>query len=155
MLERAAHGEFASWASGPRRRLALIILFDQVPRNIYRGTPAAFAFDREALALCVEGMQLVADCALHPVERIFFYLPLQHAESMEAQDAAMAAFQRLVAESPPELRAYCEYTAKFSRSHREIIAKFGRYPHRNKTLGRDSTPAELQWLATDGESFGQ
>ncbi len=76
MLERAARGEFASWAASPRRRLALIILFDQVPRNAWRGTAAAFAFDREALALSVEGLQLVADAALHPLERIFFYLPL-------------------------------------------------------------------------------
>src|SRR4051812_17778855 len=88
MLERAAKGEYASWAGSPKRRLALILLFDQVPRNAYRGTAAAFAFDREALALSVEGLQLAADAALHPVERIFFYLPLEHAESMEAQDAA-------------------------------------------------------------------
>src|SRR5688500_5694416 len=80
MLERAARGEFAAWAGSPRRRLALILLFDQVPRNAYRGTPAAFAFDREALALSVEGIQLAADAALEPWERLFFYLPLEHAE---------------------------------------------------------------------------
>ena len=79
LLERAARGEFAAWASSPKRRLALILLFDQVPRNAYRGTAAAFAFDREALALTVEGMQLAADVALDPIERVFFYLPLEHA----------------------------------------------------------------------------
>src|SRR5262245_45889034 len=104
LLERAARGEFASWAASPRRRLALILLFDQVPRNAYRGTAAAFAFDREALALSVEGMQLAADAALDPLERIFFYLPLEHAESMEAQDAAIAAFERLVAEASDDVR---------------------------------------------------
>ena len=154
MLERAARGEFASWAASPKRRLALTILFDQVPRNAYRGSAAAFAFDREALALSVEGMQLAADAALDPVERLFFYLPLEHAESMEAQDAALAAFERLVAEAPAELKGFCENTLAFARRHREVIAKFGRYPYRNAVLGRESTPAEIEWLAT-ADTFGQ
>src|SRR6187431_176824 len=155
LLELAARGEFASWATSPRRRLALIILFDQVPRNAYRGTAAAFAFDREALALTVEGMQLAADAALDPIERVFFYLPLEHAESVEVQDAAVEAFGRLVSEAPPELRGYCEYCGKFSQQHRDIIAKFGRFPHRNRILDRESTPAELEWLASGGTNFGQ
>jgi len=155
LLERAARGEFASWAASPKRRLALIILFDQVPRNVYRGTAAAFAFDREALGLAVEGMQRVADAALDPLERIFFYLPLEHAESMEAQDAAVAAFERLVAEAPAELRDYCAYCGEYARKHRDIIAKFGRFPHRNRVLERDSTPAESEWLAAYSGSFGQ
>jgi len=155
MLERAARGEFAGWASSPKRRLALIILFDQVPRNVYRGTAAAFAFDREALALTVEGMHLAADAALDPLERLFFYLPLEHAESIEAQDAAVAAFDRLVHDAPPELREFCAYCAEYARQHREIILKFGRFPHRNALLERESTPAEREWMAETGERFGQ
>ena len=155
MLERAARGEFATWAASPKRRLALIILFDQVPRNIYRGTAAAFAFDREALALSVEGLQLAADAALDPVERLFFYLPLEHAESMEAQEASVSAFERLVTEAPAELRGFCEYTLKFAREHHDIIARFGRYPYRNRVLGRASTAAEIEWLEANKESFGQ
>jgi uncharacterized protein (DUF924 family) len=155
LLERAARGELASWASGPKRRLALIILFDQVPRNAYRGTAAAFAFDREALALAAEGMQLAADAALEPLERLFFYLPLEHAESMEAQEAAVAAFDRLVAEAPPELREFCAYSAEFARQHRDIIARFGRFPHRNAVLSRASTAAEHEWLAENADTFGQ
>jgi uncharacterized protein (DUF924 family) len=155
MLERAARGEFASWAASPKRRLALILLFDQVPRNSYRGTAAAFAFDREALALSVEGMQLAADAALDPIERMFFYMPLEHAESLEAQDAAVAAFERLVTEAPPDLRGFCEYTLGFAKQHREIIAKFGRFPYRNRVLERQSTDAEREWLAASGERFGQ
>jgi uncharacterized protein (DUF924 family) len=155
MLERAAKGEFASWAASPKRRLALIILFDQVPRNAYRGTAAAFAFDREALTLSVEGLQLAADAALDPIERLFFYLPLEHAESMEAQDTAMAALDRLVADSPAELRDFCDYARTSARRHRDIIAKFGRFPHRNRALGRESTPAEIEWLAAGADSFGQ
>ncbi|HUQ11856.1 MAG TPA: DUF924 family protein [Steroidobacteraceae bacterium] len=154
LLERAARGEFAAWASSPKRRLALLLLFDQVPRNIYRGTAAAFAFDREALALSAEGLQLAADAALDPIERIFFYLPLEHAESLEAQDAAISAFDRLVAEAPPELRDYCVYTAGYAKKHRDIIVKFGRFPHRNTMLGRQSTPEEAAWLAEFGNPFG-
>jgi len=154
LLERAARGELASWAASPRRRLALILLFDQVPRNCYRGTAAAFAFDREALALSVEGLQLAADAALHPLERIFFYLPLEHAESLEAQDAAIGAFERLVSEAPPELREYCAYTAGYAKKHRDVIAQFGRFPHRNKVLDRADTPAESEWLAAHPNYFG-
>jgi uncharacterized protein (DUF924 family) len=154
LLERAAKGEFAAWASSPKRRLALILLFDQVPRNSYRGTAAAFAFDREALALAAGGLQLAADATLHPVERLFFYLPLEHAESLEAQDAAVAAFDRLVAEAPPDLREFCAYTAQYARKHREVIVQFGRFPHRNAMLGRESTPDEQAWLAAHPNYFG-
>jgi uncharacterized protein (DUF924 family) len=155
LLERAARGDLVSWASSPKRRLALILLFDQVPRNAYRGTAAAFAFDSQALALTVEGMQLAADAALDPLERLFFYLPLEHAESLEAQEAAVIALDRLASEAPPDLREFCVYCAGFARRHRDIIAKFGRFPHRNAVLRRDSTPAELEWLAASGARFGQ
>jgi uncharacterized protein (DUF924 family) len=155
MLERAARGEFASWAASPKRRLALILLFDQVPRNIYRGTAAAFAFDREALALTYEGLQLAADAALDPIERIFFYLPLEHAESMEAQDAAVSAFERLTRDAPPELRDFCAYCGEYAVQHRDIIREFGRFPHRNRVLDRVSTPPELEWLAANAGRFGQ
>jgi uncharacterized protein (DUF924 family) len=154
MLERAARGEFAAWAGSPRRRLALILLFDQVPRNAYRGTPAAFAFDREALALSVEGLQLAADAALEPWERLFFYLPLEHAESMEAQDAALGSFTRLAAEAPEEYRAFCEGLVPYAHKHRDLIRKFGRFPHRNQVLGRVDTEAEREWLAAHPNFFG-
>jgi uncharacterized protein (DUF924 family) len=131
------------------------VLFDQVPRNVYRGTAAAFAFDREALPLSLEGLHLAADAALDPVERLFFYLPLEHAESLEAQDAALGALERLVAEAPEELRGFCAGAKDSARRHHDIIAKFGRFPHRNHVLGRESTEAEREWLAAGGENFGQ
>jgi uncharacterized protein (DUF924 family) len=154
MLERAARGEFAAWAGSPNRRLALIILFDQVPRNIYRGTAAQFAFDREALALAAEGVQLAADAALDPWERLFFYLPLEHAESVEAQDQALAAFTRLAAEAPQEYRAFCEGLIGYANKHRDLIKLFGRFPHRNKVLGRADTADEAAWLAAHPRYFG-
>lgn len=155
LLEGAARGEFDAWATSPRRRLALILLFDQVPRNIYRGTARSFAFDPQALRLTVEGLHLAADQALNPVERLFFYLPLEHAESLDAQDASVKAFERLAEESPAELRGFVEGTVKYAHSHRDIVAKFGRFPYRNAALGRESTPAELEWLASGAERFGQ
>lgn len=154
MLERAARGEFASWAASPKRRLALILLFDQVPRNAYRGSAEQFAFDREALALSVEGLQLAADAALEPWERLFFYLPLEHAESMEAQDAAVAAFTRLAREAPPEYRDFCEGILGYAHKHRDLIQLFGRFPHRNKALNRADTPQEAAWLEAHPNYFG-
>ena len=75
--------------------------------------------------------------------------------AIEVQDAAVEAFGRLVSEAPPELRGYCEYCGKFAQQHRDIIAKFGRFPHRNAVLGRESTAAEIEWLAAEGARFGQ
>lgn len=155
LLELASRGELAAWTSGPKRRLALILLYDQVPRNAYRGTAAAYAFDREALGLAFEGMQLAADAALAPIERVFFYLPLEHAESTEAQDTSVAAYEELAAAAPEEMRAFCASCLEYARGHREIIRKFGRFPHRNKVLERASTPQELEWLAESAERFGQ
>lgn len=155
LLGRALRGEFDSWAGSPRRRLALIILFDQVPRNIHRGTAAAFAHDDRALALSVEGLQLAADQVLQPLERLFFYLPLEHAESMEAQDACVTAMDHLVEQAPVDLRDFIANSAGYARKHREVIAKFGRFPYRNQVLGRADTPAEKEWLASGAERFGQ
>jgi uncharacterized protein (DUF924 family) len=155
LLERAAEGALASWADGPRRRLSLIILLDQFPRNMFRGTARAFAHDAQALALTLSGMQSGADAALDPLERMFFYMPLQHAESREAQDESVAAYRRLLGEAPAELRATFADALRSAETHRSIIERFGRFPHRNRALGREDTAAEAQWLQGGGESFGQ
>lgn len=155
LLERAANGGLAPWADGPRRRLSLIILLDQFPRNIYRGTPRAYAYDAQALQLTLSGMQSAADAALTPVERLFFYMPLQHAEAREVQEESVAAYRRLLKESAPELCAVFAGAARSAENHRAIIERFGRFPHRNAVLGRESTQAEQDWLAQGGASFGQ
>jgi uncharacterized protein (DUF924 family) len=155
LLERAAKGELASWADGPRRRLSLIILLDQFPRSIFRGSARAFACDGQALALALSGMQSGADAALKVVERIFFYMPLQHAESREVQEESVAAYRRLLAEAPAELHDHFAGALRSAENHRTIIERFGRFPHRNRTLGRESTREELEWLGTGGASFGQ
>ncbi len=155
LTHQAAAGELASWESGPRRRLALILLLDQFPRNLNRGTAAAFAQDRAALELALGGMQGGADAALDPVERIFFYMPLQHAESREVQDESLAAFRRLAAEAPVEMGAVFAGVSRFAQLHFDIIERFGRFPHRNALLGRTPTPEESLWLVGGGVRFGQ
>jgi uncharacterized protein (DUF924 family) len=154
-VRAAARGELEVWASSPRRRLALILLLDQLPRNLYRGTPAAFTQDQHALSHAVTGMQLGADAALSAMERMFFYMPLQHSESREVQEESLAAFGRLQAESDQELRPMLKGVYEYARAHRDIIARFGRFPHRNRILQRTDTPEEAEWLKKEGPLFGQ
>jgi len=155
LYERAAAGTLDAWADGPRRRLSLILLLDQFPRNMFRGTVRAFATDAPALALTLSGMQSGADAALDVVERMFFYMPLQHAESPDVQEEAVAAYRRLLNEAPRELQAVFHSALRSAENHRRIIDRFGRFPYRNKVLQRPSTPAERTWLEKGGESFGQ
>jgi uncharacterized protein (DUF924 family) len=155
LLERAVQGELDAWADSPRRRLSLIIVLDQFPRQIYRGMAQAFAYDPAALALTLSGMQSAADGALNLVERLFFYMPLQHAEATEVQDESVSAYRRLVAESPAELRSTFEESLEWAVKHRELIRQFGRFPHRNKILGRENTAEEEAYFKKGGETFGQ
>jgi len=149
-LERAARGELEDWALGARGRLALIVLLDQFSRNVHRGTPLAFAHDALALRLCCDGIAAGMDRELAPIERAFFYMPLQHAEDREAQRRSVACFERLADEAPPALAEQLRRFAGYARRHREVIERFGRFPHRNAVLGRASTPEERGFLAERG-----
>jgi uncharacterized protein (DUF924 family) len=155
ITREAATGSLSAWESGSRRRLALILLLDQFPRNIFRGTALAFAQDARALALTLTGMQFGADSTLDPVERIFFYMPLMHAEDPEVQEEGVSAFRRLLAEAPADLHDVFKDSLDSAVRHRDIIARFGRFPHRNRSLGRIATTEESQWLADQGHDFGQ
>jgi uncharacterized protein (DUF924 family) len=155
VFEKAISGALASWADGPRRRLSLILVLDQFPRNMFRGSARAFTYDAQALGLTASGMQSAADAALNVVERLFFYMPLQHAENSEAQEESVAAYRRLLSEVPHELAGMFEGALRSAENHRQLIARFGRFPHRNAALGRANTPEEAQWLKHGGESFGQ
>jgi len=148
LVEAAALGELDSWAASPHRRLALILLLDQFPRQIYRGRALAFAQDGKALALTLDGLEAGADAALTPIERLFFYLPLEHAESVAIQEISIAAFQRLLADAPEDHKDFFEDCLQFALKHQRVIQRFGRFPHRNAALSRRNTPEEMTYLRT-------
>ena len=154
-VELASEGKLDHWAHQPRGRLALIILLDQFRRNIFRNTAAAFAKDKAALKLCVEGAMQKIDRSLSPIERAFFYMPLQHAESRKVQAKSVELFSRLAEAVSPTYRETFETMAQFAELHRDIVEQFGRFPHRNKLLERQNTPEEEEYLAGDSPDFGQ
>ncbi len=154
-VEKASEGELDHWGDEPRGRLALILLLDQFRRNIYRGTAKAFEKDRTALRLCVEGAMQNKDRGLTPIQRVFFYMPLQHAESRKVQAKSVELYKRLAEAVSPTLRETFLTIAQFAELHHDIIEQYGRFPHRNAVLGRDNTPEEDEYLAGDAPDFGQ
>ncbi len=156
LMAAAANSELTDWATSPRGRLGLILLLDQFPRSVYRSTAGAFAQDSLALELTLTGIAAGLDLRLDPLERLFFYMPLQHAESLEVQQQSVAAFEALAAtHAEPFLRKALVGSADYARQHRDIIAQFGRFPHRNSVLGRGSAPEEARYLEQGGATFGQ
>jgi uncharacterized protein (DUF924 family) len=139
--ERAASGELDGWKDEPSCALALILLLDQFPRNIFRGTARAFATDPKALATAKEMIAHGFDLALPPVRRSFVYLPFEHSESLDEQKESVRLFHKLAAEHPA-MAGYVEY----AEDHMEVIRRFGRFPHRNAVLGRASTPEEAEFI---------
>lgn len=154
-LKAAIAGELDSWAETPRGRLALIVLCDQFSRNMYRAKPAAFMQDDKALQLCTTGIGLGMDQELAPIERVFFYFPLEHAEDTRAQARSVEKFNSLVALSDEPVKTRLSTFLDYAVIHRDIVARFGRFPHRNKVLGRTSTEEEANYMAGGGATFGQ
>ena len=151
----ASEGKLDHWAHEPHGRLALILLLDQFRRNIYRGTAEAFSKDKMALKLCVEGAMAKTDQGLAPIERAFFYMPLQHAESKKVQAKSVELFSKLAEAVSPTFRETFETITQFAELHRDIVEQFGRFPHRNKLLNRENTPEEDEYLSGDNPDFGQ
>ena len=148
ILERAVRGELDDWSHGPRGRLALIVVLDQFSRTVYRDTSRAFAQDQKALSLALRGIEVGHYPALAtPWEKTFFILPLGHSEELTHLETVVKLAEKLVEEAPAELREALEHSASQARGHRDIIARFGRHPHRNPVLGRQSTPEEIEYLA--------
>lgn len=139
LLIKAKNHELDHWKETPKGRLALILIVDQFPRNIYRGTKDAFAFDALAQALTLEGLDYGDDLELFPVERAFFFLPLEHAEDLILQELSIEKFNQLAASAPPSLKSVFDSFANYARQHYEVIAQFGHFPHRNAILGRAAT----------------
>ncbi len=148
LIEQALAGDLTSWSSTPLAALAQIIVLDQFTRNCFRNTARAFAGDARALAAAQALVGNGADLQLSGVQRQFAYLPFEHAEDLALQDESIRLFTRLEADHPARAGLL-----KWAQDHRSIVARFGRFPHRNATLGRASTVDELAFLQTPGSSF--
>ena len=139
----AAAGELWQWRGSAAGRLAEILVLDQFSRNLYRDRPQAFAQDATALVLAQEAVAQGADRELDVTQRVFLYMPYMHSESLKVHDEALRLFDQ------PGM----EESLRFEHRHRDILLRFGRYPHRNAILGRDSTPEEEAFLAQPGSGF--
>ena len=146
-------GQREHWLTTPQGWLAAIIVLDQFTRNMYRDSGRAFAQDALALELCSAGIEQGIDQQLRPIERVFFYLPLEHAESMAMQNLSVAGFEALRDTVIDEHKKLFAGFVDFAEKHRVIIERFGRYPHRNTILGRESTEEELTFLRQPGSGF--
>ena len=135
--------------------LAAVLVLDQFPRNAFRGSRRAFAYDARARALALQALDAGRDQALGPVQRAFLYLPLEHAEDLALQDRCVACFAALAAAAPDDDPDQVKMMLPFAQKHRDLIQRFGRFPGRNQALGRADTPEEAAWLAAGGETFGQ
>jgi uncharacterized protein (DUF924 family) len=153
--ERAARGEFETWRSAPRSALALVLLLDQFPRNLFRDSPRAFEFDAKACDVALGAIAAGFDEKVHPLEAVFLYLPFEHAEDLELQHRSVALFEKLCLRAPEPMKSQFEEFADYARRHRDVIRRFGRFPHRNALLGRESTGEEADYLASGGEMFGE
>lgn len=153
-VDEALAGGLRDWEQPPLRRLALVILLDQFTRNVFRGSARAFAGDARAQQLVRQAVAAGEDQQLPWAARLFLYMPLMHAESPALQEECVARFTRLVADAPPALKQRLQGNLDYAHQHRDIIALFGRFPHRNAALGRADTPEEKDFLLK-GPRFGQ
>lgn len=142
----ATEGKLTDWAKTPRGRLALIILLDQFSRYIHRHSSEAFAYDALAQQLCVEGLRDKMDHSLTLIERVFFYMPLVHAENDGEQEKSIRLYQELVSLSMTETTQVYQLFLAYAYAHFRVVKEFGRFPQRNVLLGRTSTEAELAFL---------
>jgi uncharacterized protein (DUF924 family) len=152
-VEAAQAGGFAHWRDGAESTLALLILLDQMSRNIHRGSPRAFAGDALALAIATQAVAGGIDRGFDFDRRRFFYLPYEHSEDPTVQARSLQLFADLAATCAPHEKEDAEEQYIYAQRHADIIARFGRYPHRNDCLGRVCTPEELAFLAGPDSSF--
>lgn len=155
LVDAVLVGGRSDWEGEALSRLALIIALDQFPRNIYRGRAEAFAGDTRAVGLALDAIDTGMDGEVGLIERGFFYLPLQHAEDLTVQDRSVEVSVRHDAACRAAFDNFAGESIEFAREHRDIVSRFGRFPHRNKALGRPSTDEELAYLAAGAPDFGQ
>ena len=152
-LKAETRGELESWSESARGQLARILLCDQFTRNMYRNTPRAFAYDARAYRLARQVLDAGMDRMLRPVERVFIYLPFEHSEAREDQATSVRLFTALCQQAPDSAKAAYQNYLDYALKHRDIIERFGRFPHRNSILRRKSTPVEHELLKGPGSSF--
>lgn len=148
--------EVAAWRSAPRGWLALVILLDQFPRNIYRDSARMYAHDALALTVTTAAIREYEEQTLSLVQRMFLYVPLMHVENLTLQQAMVVRFEALVTlatERSPQNVGFFEFALDYARRHRDVVATFGRFPHRNAILGRQSTASELEFLERHDSRF--
>ena len=153
LVRRAAQGELDHWTASPLGSLGLLLLWDQLPRNLHRGTAAAFAQDSRALALADALIERGEDRLLEPIQRLFVALPLEHAEDPGRQEQAVAYLAALERQVAPGDRASFARFTDYARRHRAVIARFGRFPGRNAALGRRDSEREQQAVAAGEATF--
>jgi uncharacterized protein (DUF924 family) len=155
LLQAAAAGSLDNWSEQPESALALVLVTDQFPRNIHRRTARAFSLDEIALEQALAAISAGFHQQLDPLRATFLLMPLEHAESLEMQYRSVALINELAVRAPAYLTARFDEFRHHAALHREIIRRFGRFPHRNEVLGRTSTPEELAYLKGGGARFGQ
>ncbi len=153
LLQVLVNGGNRYWLQFPESRLAAIIVLDQFSRNIYRYFPTAYSSDRLALNWSLSGIDAGLDKQLRPIQRVFFYLPLEHAEDLAIQQRSVSLFQQLLAQVPTGQKEIFAGFLDYAERHAAVIKQFGRFPHRNKILGRESTPEEIVYLEQPGSGF--
>lgn len=153
-VEDARAGRLDPMGKTAPGRSSLILLLDQFARNIYRGTPQAFEKDGRARYLMRDGMSRLMDLELSPIERCFFYMPLQHSEFLDDQEASVARYSQLATEVSADHRDIFENFLYHAQQHRDVVARFGRFPHRNAILNRLSTREERAYLAARPPTLG-
>ncbi len=153
LIAQALRGELDAWAETPRGTLALILLLDQFTRNTFRDTPEMYSGDDAAIRHSLSLVESERVAELPYAQRVFVYMPLMHSEDLKDQELCVKCFESLVDTSPRALQAGMQSNLKYAIAHRDIVARWGRFPHRNEILGRESTPEELEFLKQPGSSF--
>jgi uncharacterized protein (DUF924 family) len=151
--DRALVGEFDVWCDRPESALALTLILDQFPRNLFRDSPRAFAFDAKARGIAAAALAAGFDEALPLLQSWFLSLPFEHSEDPADQARSVALVESLLERAPAELESTLRRSLDFARRHLVVIERFGRFPHRNAVLGRESTPEEVAYLEAGGETF--
>ena len=150
---QALKRQLDDWRDSPRSNLALVLVLDQFTRNLYRGTPESFAYDDYALEVARAAIARGDDQTLLPIEAMFLFMPYEHSENIDDQLRCVELFDQLIDRAPPDVRERIASFRSYAVRHLEVIKRFGRFPHRNVILGRDTTDEEKEYLESGGDTF--